>query len=81
MFHKVFGVSVLYCIKKPFYDYGVVIKEQSQSVIKFLHPNFLIFLESVSKYAPPDGSPNPPHSLPIAPSIVALYDGTADLYE
>lgn len=50
-------------------------------MIKFLHPNFLIFLDSLLKYAPPDGSTNPLLSLPIAPSIVALYDGTADLYE
>lgn len=39
------------------------------------------FLRAITKTVSPDGSPNPPHSLPIAPAIVALYDGTADLYE
>lgn len=38
-------------------------------------------LEATTETGSPDGSPNPAHYLPIAPAIVALYDGTADLYE
>lgn len=42
---------------------------------------FLRLLGVTIETCPSDGSPNPPHSLPIAPAIVVLYDGTADVYE